>query len=82
MKKINKILIVIQRANGDVLLSHYLITSLFKNFNQPKIDLLVNDDTIAIAKLLPNINFIHTFSYKEKREKHWSQEKKNNSKNF
>jgi len=76
LKKINKILIVIQRANGDVLLSHYLITSLFNNFNQPKIDLLVNDDTIAIAKLLPNINSIHTFSYKEKREKHWSQEKK------
>ena len=76
MKKINKILIVIQRANGDVLLSHYLITSLFKNFNQPTIDLLVNDDTVAIAKLLPNISSIHTFSYKEKREKHWSQEKK------
>ena len=76
MKKINKILIIIQRANGDVLLSHYLITSLFKNFNQPKIDLLVNDDTIAIAKLLPNINFIHTFSYKDKRENPWRQEKK------
>ncbi|MDA8813969.1 mannose-1-phosphate guanylyltransferase/mannose-6-phosphate isomerase [Candidatus Pseudothioglobus singularis] len=76
MKKINKILIIIQRANGDVLLSHSLITSLFKNFNQPQIDLLVNDDTIAIAKLLPNINFIHTFSYKDKREKHWRQEKK------
>ena len=76
MKKINKILIIIQRANGDVLLSHSLITSLFKNFNQPQIDLLVNDDTIAIAKLLPNINSIHTFSYKDKREKHWRQEKK------
>ena len=46
------------------------------------IDLLVNDDTIAIAKLLPNINSIHTFSYKEKREKHWSQEKKKIQKIF
>ena len=26
--------------------------------------------------LLPNINFIYTFSYKDKREKHWMQEKK------
>ena len=76
LKKIKKILIIIQRANGDVLLSHSLINSLYKHYHQPQIDLLVNDDTINLAALMPNINYIHTFSYKEKREKHWKQEKK------
>ena len=75
MRKIKKILIIIQRANGDVLLSHSLITSLYKYYHQPKIDLLVNDDTVNLAELMPNINKIHTFSYKDKREKHWKQEK-------
>ena len=73
LKKIKKILIIIQRANGDVLLSHSLINSLYKHYHQPQIDLLVNDDTINLAALMPNINYIHTFSYKEKREKHWKQ---------
>lgn len=43
--------------------------------NSPQIDLLVNDDTLESARLLPNINFIHTFSYKKKHEGRWRQEK-------
>ena len=75
MKKPKKILIIIQRSNGDVFLSSTLISALYNNLHSPQIDLLVNDDTIAIAKLLPNINFIHTFSYKKKHEGRWGQEK-------
>ena len=46
------------------------------NLHSPQIDLLVNDDTLAVARLLPNINFIHTFSYKKKHEGRLQQEKK------
>ena len=75
MKNPKKILIIIQRSNGDVFLSSHLINSLFKYYNSPKIDLLVNDDTLQVAKLLPNINLIHEFSYIKKNESRWQQEK-------
>ena len=75
LKNPKKILIIIQRSNGDVLLSQTLITALYKYYQLPKIDLLVNDDTLSIAMLLSNINFIHMFSYKKKRENRWKQEK-------
>jgi heptosyltransferase III len=71
----NKILLIIQRSNGDVLLSQTLINELYAHYKSPKIDLLVNDDTLPVAKLLSNINFIHTFSYQKKRENRWHQEK-------
>lgn len=73
--KIANILIIIQRSNGDVFLSSPLINSLYKHFNQAKIDLLINDDTLAIAKTFKNINHIHLFSYKKKRENRLQQEK-------
>ena len=76
MRKINKILIIIQRSNGDVLLSVSLINRLFQFYQSPKIDLLVNDDTYPLAKLFQNINFIHKFSYAKKRANRWKQEKK------
>ena len=63
MKKNKKILIIIQRSNGDVFLSASLINNLYKFYQSPEIDLLVNDDTYPLASLLPNINFIHTFFY-------------------
>jgi heptosyltransferase III len=75
LKKINKILIIIQRSNGDVFLSQSLISSIYKHYNSPQIDLLVNDDTLQIAKLMQFISYIHTFSYKKKHEAQWSQEK-------
>jgi heptosyltransferase III len=75
LKNTKKILIIIQRSNGDVLLSQTLISALYEYYQSPKIDLLVNDDTLSVARLLPNINFIHTFSYKKKRENCWKQEK-------
>ena len=75
MRKIKKILIIVQRSNGDVLLSLSLINTLYKYYQHPQIDLLVNDDTLAIAKLLPNINFIHQFSYQKKRDNRWQQER-------
>ena len=75
MKNTKKILIIIQRSNGDILLSQTLITALYEYYKSPQIDLLVNDDTLSVARLLPNINFIHTFSYKKKRENRWKQEK-------
>jgi heptosyltransferase III len=70
-----KILIIIQRSNGDVFLSSNLIFSLYKFYDSPQIDLLVNDDTLSVAKLLPHINFIHKFSYTKKKENRWNQEK-------
>ena len=75
MKNPKKILIIIQRSNGDVFLSQTLIGVLYEYYKSPKIDLLVNDDTLSVAQLMPNINFIHTFSYKKKRENRWKQEK-------
>ena len=76
LRKFKKILIIIQRSNGDVFLSSNLISVLYKYFESPDIDLLVNDDTYSIAKLLPYINRIHQFSYKKKNENRWKQEKK------
>jgi heptosyltransferase III len=76
LKNCKKILIIIQRSNGDVFLSLSLISAIFEYYNFPQIDLLVNDDTFQVAKLLPNINSIYTFSYQKKRESRWSQEKK------
>jgi heptosyltransferase III len=75
LKNPKKILIIIQRSNGDVLLSQTLIAALYEYYQSPKIDLIVNDDTLSVARLLSNINFIHTFSYKKKRENRWQQEK-------
>ena len=73
--KIKSLLLIIQRSNGDVLLSASLIRQIYENFKPNKIDLLVNIDTLAIAKTLPNIHQIHTFSYKEKNENRFKQEK-------
>jgi len=75
LRKIKKILIIIQRSNGDVFLSASLINSLYNFYQSPQIDLLVNDDTYPIASLLTNINFIHTFSYTKKHENQLKQEK-------
>jgi heptosyltransferase III len=73
--KIKKILIIIQRSNGDVLLSLKLINALYENYKSPKIDLLINDDTVSVAKLFPRINKILTFSYQKKENQRWVQEK-------
>jgi heptosyltransferase III len=76
LKPHSKILIIVQRSNGDVFLSATLISELYKNFNSPQIDLLVNEDTYQVASLLPHINHIHTFSYNEKANNRWQQEKR------
>jgi heptosyltransferase-3 len=75
LKNPKKILIIIQRSNGDVFLSASTIKRLYEFYDSPKIDLLVNDDTFAVAKLIPFIRKIHTFSYKEKKKNRWKQEK-------
>jgi heptosyltransferase-3 len=71
----SNILIIIQRSNGDVLLSASLIQQLQQSFQPDAIDLLVNDDTLPIAQTLPFIRQIHTFSYHKKKENKWKQEK-------
>ncbi len=71
----NKILIIVQRSNGDVFLSSPLINAIYKHYDNPQIDLLVNDDTLAIAKTLDHISNIHLFSYKKKKENRLAQEK-------
>ena len=74
MKKYKKILLIIRRRNGDVFLSQTLINALFNYYKSPQIDLLVNDDTLSLARLMDHINCIHTFSYKKKDENKWKQE--------
>jgi len=74
MKK-NKILVIIQRSNGDVFFSGSLINNLKKYFLDCQIDLLINDDTIQIAKIIPGINKIINFSYKKKDSNRWKQER-------
>ena len=75
LKKPNKILLIIQRSNGDVFLSLTLIKKLFEHYESPQIDLLVNDDTLAVAELFPYINKIIKFSYNEKKNNRVQQEK-------
>ena len=70
-----KILIIVQRSNGDVFLTASLINNLYHHYEYPQIDILVNDDTVATAKLLPNINFIYEFSYLKKKNNRLKQEK-------
>ena len=75
MKKPSKILIIIQRSNGDVFLSLSLINKLKVVYKNAQIDLLINNDTLEVAKLLPNINSIYTFSYLKKQTNQFKQEK-------
>ena len=70
---IKNILVIIQRSNGDVLFSLTLINALYEFYGGPKIDLLINDDTYPLAKLFPNINNIHQFSYKKKKVNRYRQ---------
>ena len=74
MSKINNILIIIQRSNGDVFLSISLIKKLYEYYDSPKIDLLVNDDTFSVASLIPYVKRIHTFSYQKRHKNRWGQE--------
>ena len=75
MKQIKKILIIIKRSNGDVFLSTPLINALYEYYNQPKIDLLVNEETQGIAKVLPHIDKIHTYAKSPKNITKLEQEK-------
>ena len=74
MKNPKKILIIIQRSNGDVFLSLSLIKKIYEFYGSPQIDLLVNDDTYQTAALLPHICNIHIFSYERKANNRYAQE--------
>ncbi|MGV6853461.1 MAG: glycosyltransferase family 9 protein [bacterium] len=74
---IQRILIIVRRANGDVLLTSPLINMLFQHFVSPQIDLLINDDTAAIAQRLENVNHVHQYSYQWKKLGWWSRFRKN-----
>jgi heptosyltransferase III len=69
-----KILVIIQRSNGDVFFSSSLIEILYNYFDFPQIDLLVNDDTRHLANLIPFVNNIYLFSYLKKKNNRWNQE--------
>jgi len=69
-----KILVIIQRSNGDVYFSNSLIQVLLKSFKNSVVDILVNNDTIPTARLIPNVRSIITFSYSEKKKNKWKQE--------
>lgn len=61
------VLIVIQRSNGDVFLASPLIEAIHSFYAGCQIDLLINDDTLGIARTLPHIRTIHTYSYSWKK---------------
>ena len=71
MKIPKKVLIIIQRSNGDVFFSSSLVKRIYEYYQSPQIDLLVNDDTLSIAKLIPNVKKIHQFSYKDKKNRRY-----------
>lgn len=58
-----RILIIIRRSNGDVLLTSPLINALHGHFPNAAIDLLVNQDTLEVAKLIEHVHTIRTYSY-------------------
>jgi heptosyltransferase-3 len=64
--KPKKILIIIKRSNGDVFLSIPLINTLYEHYDKPQIDILVNEDTEGIARVLPHISNIHIYSKGDK----------------
>jgi len=70
-----KILVIIQRSNGDVFFSWSLISNLLESFQGVDIDMLVNEDTVNIAKTMPNIRRIISFSYERKRADRFTQER-------
>lgn len=69
---VKQILIIIRRVNGDVLLTSPLIQHLRDHYEGVDIDLLVNDDTLAIAKALRPIRQIHVYSYQWKKLPLWA----------
>jgi len=72
LKKL-KILVIIQRSNGDVYFANTLIENLKNRFKSSKVDILVNSDTYKTACLFrKNLNKIIQFSYKEKEQKGFS----------
>jgi len=73
--KKNNILLIIQRSNGDVYLAKKTIDVLKEYFNA-EIDLLINEDTLATAKLFKNIRSFICFSYEKKKKERFSQELK------
>lgn len=56
-------------------LSSSLVEALYRNFNRPNIDLLINDDTESIAELIPYTKNIIKFSYQKKKQNRLLQEK-------
>jgi heptosyltransferase-3 len=74
LKNPKRILIIVQRSNGDVFLCLNLIRELYSFYKNANIDILVNSDTLQVAKLLPFIRKILTFSYAKKRDSRWKQE--------
>jgi heptosyltransferase III len=63
-------------------MSSSLVKALHEEFNSPQIDILVNDDTSSIAKLIPYVKNVYYFSYSKKKQNRWKQEKNLLSKIF
>lgn len=66
-----QILIIIRRSNGDVLLASPLLERLADHYPGAAIDLLVNDDTLGIARALQPVRQIHVYSYQWKKLPKW-----------
>lgn len=67
-----QILVIIRRSNGDVLLSSALLQQLHDYYAGAQIDLLINDNTLGVAKALPAVRRIYCYSYAWKTLPRWA----------
>jgi heptosyltransferase-3 len=68
---VTKILLIIRRSNGDVLLASPLIQRLHEHYPGAEIDLLVNADTLGIARALHSVRHIHIYAHQWKKLPLW-----------
>jgi len=69
LNNIKKILVIVQRSNGDVFFALSLIYYLRMNLPGSQIHILINDDTAGVLKLRKDFDKAFLFSYKEKHKK-------------
>ena len=59
----NKILIIIQQANGDVLLASPLVQALKEAYPSVSIDFVVNESTLSMARAVLGVSEIYPYCY-------------------
>jgi heptosyltransferase III len=60
---IKKVLIIIRQANGDVLLASPIVKALQEEYSGVRVDLVVNESTLSMAKAISGISEIYPYCY-------------------